>query len=277
MSTVPATATIIVRNESSNIVECINSVSFFDEVLVVDSGSIDDTVAKAKQLGARVIVNQWPGFSRQRQFATENASNEWVFSIDADERVSDELRHAIERVFEDGTKLDGYQINRRNHFMGQALAHGEGYPDWLLRLFHRGRAEWSHDAVHERVKLNGRIGKIKGDLNHHSQESLDAYFHKQNMYSSLQAKSMWESGRRSSLLKIAASPTVRFLKFYVMRLGFLDGVPGLVHIAIGCFSSFAKYAKLRELEINGGAGLPEDDPISPALGKAESTNPQRQS
>ena len=135
--------------------------------------------------------------------------------------------------------------------MGQALAHGEGYPDWLLRLFHRGRAEWSHDAVHERVKLNGRIGKIKGDLNHHSQESLDAYFHKQNMYSSLQAKSMWESGRRSSLLKIAASPTVRFLKFYVMRLGFLDGVPGLVHIAIGCFSSFAKYAKLREFEING--------------------------
>ena len=92
MSTVPATATIIVRNESRNIVECINSVSFFDEVLVVDSGSIDDTVAKAKQLGARVIVNQWPGFSRQRQFATENASNNWVFSIDADERVSDELR-----------------------------------------------------------------------------------------------------------------------------------------------------------------------------------------
>lgn len=277
MSTVPATATIIVRNESSNIVECINSVSFFDEILVVDSGSIDDTVAKAQQLGARVLVNQWPGFSRQRQFATENASNDWVFSIDADERVSDELRRAIEQLFATGTEQDGYLVNRRNHFMGRALAHGEGYPDWLLRLFHRHRANWSHDPVHERVELEGRVGRIQGDLNHHSQESLDDYFHKQNMYTSLQARGMWDAGRKSSLLKLAASPTVRFLKFYVLRLGFLDGIPGLIHIAIGCFNSFAKYAKLRELEINGGVPLREDDPISPAVGTAGPTNPQRQS
>lgn len=275
MSTVPATATIIVRNESSNIVECINSVSFFDEILVVDSGSIDDTVAKAEQMGARVMVNPWPGFGRQRQFATENAANEWVFSIDADERVSDELRRAIEQLFANGTDRDGYQVNRRNHFMGRPLAHGEGYPDWLLRLFHRQRARWSQDPVHERVELIGRIGRIRGDLDHHSQESLDDYFHKQNMYTSLQAHIMWESGRRSSLLKLASSPTVRFIKFYIFRLGFLDGIPGLFHIAIGCFNSFAKYAKLRELEINGGASLPEDDQISPAAETAGSTNPQQ--
>lgn len=249
MVEVQATATIITLNESSNITECVRSVSFFDEVLVIDSGSTDDTVALARAAGATVIDNPWPGFGPQKQFALEHARNDWVFSLDADERVSAELRESISRLFETTPAADGYSVNRRNHFMGRALRHGEGYPDWCLRLFNRTRACWSTDPVHEKVELNGRVDRLDGDLEHYSEESLAEYLEKQNQYTTIQARHLYSIGRRASLAKLLFSPVFRFVKFYLIRLGFLDGVPGLVHILIGCFNSFYKYAKLRELEI----------------------------
>lgn len=248
MSEVPATATIIALNESRNIIDCITSVSFFDEVLVVDSGSTDDTVALAKSAGATVLQNPWPGFGLQKQFALEQARNDWVFSIDADERVTEELKHSIIALLATAPANNGYVINRRNHFMGRRLRHGEGYPDWCLRLFNRRYGCWSSDPVHERVLLEGKVEKVEGDLDHHSEESLEEYLRKQNNYTTLQAMHLQELGQKANPLKLITSPLIRFFKFYILRLGFLDGVPGLVHILIGCFNSFSKYAKLREIQ-----------------------------
>lgn len=249
MNHIPATVTIIVLNESRNIVPCIQSVAFFDEILVVDSGSTDDTVALARSVGATVLTNAWPGWARQKQFALEHARHEWIFSIDADERVTEPLKQSIVTLFESEpeSRAEGYSINRCNHFMGRPLRHGEGYPDWCLRLFKRSGAGWSPDPVHERVLIEGSVAKLRGDLDHHSEESLTEYLEKQNNYTTLQARQMWEMGKDASLTKLMTSPLLRFFKFYVFRLGFMDGVPGLVHILIGCFNSFSKYAKLREI------------------------------
>lgn len=256
MSEVPATATIIALNESRNITGCIKSVGFFDEVLVVDSGSTDDTVALAKSAGATVLENPWPGFGLQKQYALEHARNDWIFSIDADERVSEDLEASVKALFDNHPDAAGYTINRCNHFMGRPLRHGEGYPDWCLRLFNRTHGCWSTDPVHERVLIDGRIDKLEGDLDHYSEGTLGEYIEKQNSYTSLQARHLHALGRQSSLLKLITSPIIRFFKFYFLRLGFLDGVPGFVHISIGCFNSFCKYAKLRELQTHSACKRP---------------------
>lgn len=250
---VPATATIITLNESEHIADCVRSVSFFDEVLVVDSGSTDRTVELARAAGATVIENAWPGFGPQKQFALENAKHNWVLSIDADERISTELQARIRQLFRDRPRSQGYEINRCNYFMGRPLRHGEGYPDWCLRLFDRRHAGWSQDPVHEKVELWGRIERLNdGDLDHFSELSLSEYMDKQNQYTTIQAQQMFEDGRSAPSYKLVLSPIVRFLKFYLLRLGFLDGIPGLVHITVGCYNSFLKYAKLQELRTSGG-------------------------
>jgi hypothetical protein len=137
---------------------------------------------------------------------------------------------------------------RRNRFLGKWLGHGEGYPDWNLRLFDRRHARWSEDAVHEHVLFDGKVGRLSGDLLHTSGDSLEAYLAKQNRYTTLQAEALFARGERFSAARLIVSPIFRFFRFYVLRGGFLDGVPGLVHISIGCFNSFSKYAKLRALE-----------------------------
>ena len=156
---------------------------------------------------------------------------------------SGSIRSAIQ-----APECKAYAIARRNRFLGRWLAHGEGYPDWNLRLFDRRHARWSVDDVHEHVIADGAVGRLAGDLLHASAESLDAYLAKQNRYTSLQAEAMHARGERFSVARLVFSPVVRFLRFYLLRAGFLDGTAGLVHIAIGSFSSFCKYAKLRALE-----------------------------
>jgi len=139
-----------------------------------------------------------------------------------------------------------YRFPRCNRFLGRYLKHGEGYPDWSLRLFNRRHARWSDDAVHEKVVSDGTIGTLAGDLLHDSAESLSSYLTKQNRYTSLAADMALAAGKRSSLGRVALSPLVRFIKFYFIRQGFRDGLPGFVHIAIGCFNSMIKYAKMLE-------------------------------
>ena len=226
---------------------CLVSVAFADEVVVVDSGSIDGTVSVAEHHGARVIQKSWLGFGPQKQFAVEAALHDWVLCVDADERVSAEMRDAILAELR-APRGFVYAIARRNRFLGRWLSHGEGYPDWSVRLFHRARARWSDDPVHEKVVAGSPVFRLPGDLLHDSAESLERYLDKQNRYTTLQAEALHASGRRASLLKLVFSPILRFVKFYVLRLGFLDGVPGLVHIAIGCMNSFCKNAKLMALE-----------------------------
>jgi glycosyltransferase involved in cell wall biosynthesis len=247
----PVSLVLITRNAASQLRACLDSARFAEEIVVVDSGSDDDTVQLATSMGARVIHQQWLGFGPQKQRAVDSARHDWVLCLDADERVTPELARAIERELA-APRAHAYRMARRNRFLGRWLRHGEGYPDWNTRLFDRRHARWSDDAVHERVIVGndtaGNIGTLDGDLAHESAESLDAYMAKQNRYTTLQAQAMHANGRRASVAKLVLSPVVRFIRFYFLRLGFLDGVAGLVHIAIGCETSFLKQAKLFAIE-----------------------------
>ena len=237
-------AVIITLNAGAQLADCLASLDFVDEIVVVDSGSNDNTLAIAAGR-ARVVNEPWRGFGPQKQFAVAQARNDWVLCIDADERVSPALRAEIQRTLA-APSLNAYEMPRRNRFMGRWLRHGEGYPDWSLRLFDRRHARWSDDAVHEHVLTDARVGRLRGDLLHESELDIATYLDKQNRYTSLQAERLYERGKRASLRQLLLNPLVRFIKFYFVRRGFLDGIPGLVHIGIGCFNTFVKYAKLRE-------------------------------
>ena len=247
----PLSAVIITLDCAAQLAACLESVAFADEVLVVDSGSSDTTVEVAQGRGARVIHQDWLGFGAQKQFAAEQASHDWVLSIDSDERVTPELQASIMATLAT-PQFRAYQFPRCNRFMGRYLRHGEGYPDWSLRLFDRRHARWSEDAVHERIITLGPVGRLQGDLLHDSAEDLDAYLAKQNRYSTLAAETMAREGRRATVGRMLSSPLVRFLKFYFVRGGLKDGAPGLAHTAIGCFNSFVKYMKLLELQRREG-------------------------
>lgn len=243
----PLSAVIITKNAAAQIGECLASLAFADEVLVVDSGSTDGTADIARTAGARVIAKAWLGYGRQKQFAVEQARHDWVLCLDADECVSDALRASIIAALA-APRATAYDMARCNRFLGHWLRHGEGYPDWSLRLFDRRHARWSADPVHEQVLANARPARLSGDLLHDSAETLDGYLDKQNRYTTLQAAAMRAAGKRAGIGRLLLSPLARFVKFYVFRLGFLDGVAGLVHIAIGCMNSFNKYAKLLALQ-----------------------------
>lgn len=244
----PLSLIVITRDAAADLAACIASAPFVAETVVVDSGSRDDTVAVARRAGARVIEHAFEGYGPQKNFAVGEASHDWVLCIDADERVSPVLADSIRAAFAAGApRCAGYAMARRNRFLGRWLAHGEGYPDWNLRLFDRRRARWSSDPVHEKVAADGSVERLRGDLMHASAESIDAYIAKQNRYTTMQAEAMHAAGEQASALRIALSPMARFLRFYVVKLGFLDGIAGFAHIAIGAFASFLKYAKLRAL------------------------------
>ncbi|MEJ2455480.1 MAG: glycosyltransferase family 2 protein [Candidatus Thiodiazotropha sp.] len=246
MTATQLSAVIITHNEADRIGDCLHSLAFCDEILVVDSGSDDGTQELCRAAGARVVEQTWLGYGRQKRFAVAQAVHDWVLCIDADERITPALADSIvSRLQQPDCKA--YEMPRCNRFMGRWLRHGEGYPDLSLRLFDRRHANWSEDAVHERVVCEKEVGRLEGDLLHESQESLSRYLEKQNHYTSLQAKTIADRGGAAPYAKVVLSPLVRFIKFYLLRLGFLDGVPGLVHIAIGCMNTMMKYAKAVEL------------------------------
>ena len=250
----PLSLVLITRNAGAQLRASLESARFADEVVVVDSGSDDDTVQIAASFGARVIDQPWLGFGPQKQFAVANARHDWVLCLDADERVTPELAAAIAAALAAPVAV-AYRMARCNRFLGRWLRHGEGYPDWSVRLFDRRRARWSDDVVHERVLCEGTVATLAGDLRHESAESLDAYLAKQNRYTTLQAQRLHEQGKNASVPQLLLSPALRFFKFYILKMGFLDGVAGLVHIAIGCGNSFVKHAKLLALEREARAGL----------------------
>ena len=239
-------AVLITKNAAARLDACLSSLGFCDEIVVVDSGSSDGTREIALRFNARVVSCEWMGFGRQKQFAVDQARHDWVLCIDADENVSPQLAASITQALRKPT-TPVYRMPRCNRFLGRWLRHGEGYPDWSPRLFDRRSARWSDDTVHEKVLYAVTPEALDGDLLHESAEDLRGYLEKQNRYSTLAARQMYERGQSANVLHMIGSPLVRFAKFYVFRLGFLDGMPGLAHIAIGCMTSFMKYAKLAEL------------------------------
>lgn len=249
-------AVLITLNAGKQLAAALESLQFCADLVVVDSNSSDNTVEVAEKFSARVVQQNWLGFGPQKQFAVAQAKHDWVLCLDADERVTPELERNIRAVIQQAeqgllpTDVAGFDMPRCNFFLGRYLRHGEGYPDYSRRLFNRRMANWSNDAVHEKVESStssARFEKLEGDLLHESAESLESYLNKQNRYTSIQAHTLAARGKWPGIGKLVLSPVVRFIKFYVVRKGFLDGWPGFVHIAAGCFNSFIKYAKTREL------------------------------
>ena len=247
LSRQPFSVVVITKNAAAQLAACLESAAFADEIVVVDSDSNDGTAELAARHGARVLQKEWLGFGPQKQFAVQAARHDWVLCLDADERVSETLRASILAVLA-APAAQAYMMARCNRFMGRWLRHGEGYPDWSLRLFDRRHARWSNDTVHEKVHTEASVAHIEGDLLHDSAESLAGYLDKQNRYTSMQAEALFKAGKRAGTAQLLLSPLLRFVKFYFLRLGFLDGIPGMVHILIGCCNSFHKYAKLMALQ-----------------------------
>lgn len=246
----PLSLVLITFNAGTSLKACLASVPFADEIVIVDSGSTDDTRDIAAAYGAKVVHQEWLGFGAQKNRAVAAANNDWVLCLDADERLTPELAQTIAALWRDGAvpSAPAFALCRRNRFLGRWLRHGEGYPDWVVRLFDRRRARWSGDVVHEKVIADSAPGRLSGDLLHESAESIDDYVAKQNRYTSMQAERDFAQGKRVTVPRMLASPLARFFRFYVIKGGFLDGIAGFAHIAIGAWASFLKYAKLYALQ-----------------------------
>lgn len=242
-------AVIIAFNEEAKIAEAVRSVSWADEVIVVDSESTDATRDIAEANGARVIMRPWPGFAAQKQFGADEAANDWVLSLDADERISDELTDEIKALGEPA--VAGYTIPRLSYYMDRPIRHGNWYPDRQLRLFDRRRARWKDVVIHESVEVNAgeTVGKLKSDMLHYTFESVRHHADMiANRYAPLSAAEMHAKGRKASLGQIVFAGPVAFLTTYVFKLGFLDGFPGFCIAVFAGYNSFLKYLLLREMQ-----------------------------
>jgi glycosyltransferase involved in cell wall biosynthesis len=238
-------ACIITYNEADRIEACLRSVSFCDEIIVVDSHSTDATRELASALGARVIERDWPGYRSQKQFAVDAARNDWVLCLDADERVTDELRVGIAALRDRGfERFAGLSIPRITDYFGRFLRHGNAYPDRLVRLFDRRRGGWIGHEIHENTRVNGRVGRLHGHLEHYSYRSLTDHHNRMQRYADLMARALFKSGKRCGLAKVLINPQWRFVRGYILRLGFLDGWRGLVFALIEANYVRRKYLQL---------------------------------
>jgi len=248
---VQISAVIITHNEEENIEDAIRSLDWADEVLVVDSQSSDRTYDLARMLGARVITNPWPGFSDQKQFGVDNATNDWIFSLDADERVSDQLRAEIESIQSTGPAADGYRIPRLSFYVGRPIKHGGWYPDHQLRLFDRRKGRWNGAVIHESVKMpdDARVTELRGDILHYTVKSIDEHNRMiAERYAPLGAQKMYDDGRRTSVLKAVAAGWFAFIRGYFLKLGFLDGYAGFCIAYFAAHHAFMKHMILLELQ-----------------------------
>ena len=238
-------ACIITYNEADRIDDCVRSVGFCDEVIVVDSHSTDATRELAVARGARVIERDWPGYRSQKQFAVAAAHNDWVLCLDADERVSDELRAEIESWRQRGFgEFAGWSVPRITEYFGRFLRHGNAYPDRLIRLFDRRRGGWVGREIHENTRVQGPVGILKCHLEHYAYRSLTDHLSRMQRYADLMGQSLYESGKRCGLAKVLLNPQWRFLRGYLLRLGFLDGWRGLVFALVESSYVRRKYLSL---------------------------------
>ncbi|HXF04150.1 MAG TPA: glycosyltransferase family 2 protein [Blastocatellia bacterium] len=249
--------TVITFNEEDRIADALESVSWADEIVVVDAGSTDRTREIARRYTDRVLIHPWSGYAAQKQYADSQASHEWIFSLDADERVSPALRRSIEAVKREGPQHDGYRVARRAWYLGRWIAHGGWYPDYQLRLYRRDRARWVGDFVHESVRVEGRVGRLDGDLWHLTRRSLSEHHEVLGRYTTLAAEQDAQRGVRVGLARLLFQPALTFIRSYLLRQGFRDGVPGLIIAGFAAYYVFLKYAKLWEKQnLPQGWGTP---------------------
>jgi (heptosyl)LPS beta-1,4-glucosyltransferase len=240
------TVTVITQNESANILAAIDSVSWADEIIVVDSGSTDDTATLARQRTDRVLVREWPGYSAQKNFAAEQASHDWILSLDADERVTPELADEIRALLADEPRGRGYAIPRVSFYLGKWIRTTDWYPDHQLRLYDRRVAAWAGD-VHEGVRVTGNVGRLRAELQHVPYRDIVDHLQTMDRYSTLAANAMRAQGRTVGPAGLAARPVGAFLRNYLARGGWRDGAVGLVVSILNSYYVFLKFAKLWEL------------------------------
>lgn len=238
---------IITKNEASHIGRCLESVAWADEIVVLDSGSEDDTVSICRQYTDKAYETDWPGFGIQKQRALDKANGDWILSVDADEVVTSELRAEIEKAIQQGN-CKGYEIPRLSSYCGRQMRHGGWWPDYILRLFRRDCGRFTDSVVHENIIVQGQIGRLRSPLLHDAFVNLDEVLHKVNSYSSLGAEMMYQRGVRSSLGKAVLKGLWTFIRTYWIKAAFLDGRQGLMLSISNAEGAYYKYLKLLELQ-----------------------------
>jgi glycosyltransferase involved in cell wall biosynthesis len=248
--------TVITRNEAAHIEACLASVAWADERLVVDSGSTDDTVARAERAGARVLVRDWPGYAEQKNVAAGETAHDWILSLDADERVTPALANEIQRLLATDPPAPGYRLPRVTWHLGRWIRTTDWYPDYQLRLYGR-RARWQARRVHESVRADGVPGRLTYELQHYAYRDISHHHATMDRYTTLAAEEMFDAGRRARVLDLVAHPPAAFLRNYLLRRGVLDGVPGLIVSTMNAHYVFLKFAKLWALERTRSSAAPQ--------------------
>jgi glycosyltransferase involved in cell wall biosynthesis len=247
--TAPISGVVICLNEADRIGRCLESLSFCDEIVVVDSGSLDGTREIARKYTETVIEQPFLGYVEQKNFALEHAKNDWVICLDADEALSPELAANIRGALaRDDGNIAGYSLDRVTHYLGVWHDRGEWYPDWQLRFFRRSRGRFAGLDPHDRVELEGPVARLPGRLLHWNYRNLSDHIQTMDRFSARMARSLADSGVKFRLRDLVLRPLARFLKSYLLRQGFRRGIPGLIVSVAGAYYVFMKYAKLWELE-----------------------------
>jgi glycosyltransferase involved in cell wall biosynthesis len=246
--------TVITKNEAANLAAALESVTWADEIVVVDAESRDDTAAIARRFTDRVSVRPWPGFAPQKNHAASLAAHDWILSIDADERISPELQREIRALMASEPTAAGYRVARVTFALGRWIRTTDWYPDWQLRLYDRRRGRWDETRrVHEAVRLEGEPGRLAGELQHFAYRDLSHHLQTIDRYTTLAAEEMAARGGRASLLQLAGHPPLAFLRNYLLRGGVRDGAVGFVISSMNAWYVFLKYAKLWERTRAGAA------------------------
>jgi glycosyltransferase involved in cell wall biosynthesis len=237
---------VITLNEQDRIRECLTSVAWADEIVVVDAGSEDKTVALAREFTDHVLVHPWEGFAAQKNFGIDRATGDWVLSLDADEQVEPALREEIAAALASAAPCAGYRLARRNIMWGRWIRHGRLYPDWQLRLFRRGRGRFVERAVHESVTVDGPVGQLATPLLHHSYRDVGDFLRRADRYSTLAAEEWARGGRPFRVTQLVTAPLGRFLSMYVVHRGFLDGWRGFLLAVLYAYYVLVRSAKIWE-------------------------------
>lgn len=237
-------AVIICKNEEHNIEACLESVRWCDEIVVVDSGSTDRTVELAKKFTPKVIFHEWPGYVAQKNYALDQATGDWILSLDADERCTPELRDALKREAE--SDAVAFEVKRHVFYLGRWINHGGWYPDWRVRVVRRGRAKWGGTDPHDKLIPDVPAKRIHADIHHYTYQNYSHQLRIINHFSDVVTDGWIKSGKRFSLFMALFHPPIKFLECYVWKLGFLDGWPGFVIAIASAFYVFTKQVKLRE-------------------------------
>ncbi len=248
----PISATIITHNEAANIARSIRSLDCADEILVVDSGSTDETVKIAAELGARIIIHAWEGFAAQKNFAVREAKHDWILSLDADEELDEAARAAIREWRQSAPLAAAYRFARRARYLGRWILHSGWYPDWKIRLFDRSKAWWQGAYVHESVVTEGQVATMDGEILHYTCDSLADHRKRIEFYTDLAAREMFERGEQSGPGQRLLAPAWVFVHTYFFRFGVLDGVAGFLIAWMAARYVHRKYVKLAELQQSRG-------------------------